>query len=310
MTVPAIGQTSQQAWKPLLSLGMVKLGRRLGVPIDRLVANGTPADQDAALMNIINDGSQRVNDLALQVVTATLDTMVGQTYVNPMGYTHIVPRYWPALAVTRVSLGAFPGQLQDLASLAAVQVQPQRISVPVSPFSPLTSSQGPIQFGAVAAPMNGAWYEMDVVNGYPHAFLTAPADAGATSIDLDDTTGVIEGRTTLTIYAGRAQFTFTAGAVSNAVNGLGFGPGSVVCPALPYDVTNSEAYPTLVSAMPGALLEAARLVVRSLVKTSSMGNVSATTVTGSAASARDPLGAGDDMAAAEAMIGPYQAVVA
>jgi hypothetical protein len=128
--------------------------------------------------------------------------------------------------------------------------------------------------------------------------------AGATSLPLADTTGIIAGQTQLTIQAGQNRFRFIAGAVSNAVNGLGSGAGNVVCPALPFAVTNDATYPTYVTALPADVIYAAVCATRALIKKSGGGNISAPTTQG--ATSKDPYGANDDMATMYELLDSYQ----
>lgn len=302
MTSPAIGVTTTQTVKPIMSLDMFKFQRRHGVDL-RLVPQGSEIDNDAALARIIQQASDWMFGICLQTLNATLDTVRDHVNINRRGEAVVYPRYRPVIAVTEILMGGDVANLAALSSLANVDVQESSFTVPTGPSLPVMSSAGPLQFGPVVAPLDRALVQYTYVNGYPHAFLTAPAEAGATSIALDDTTGIIEGNTWLTIYAGRSQFRFLAGAVSNAVNGLGFGAGSVTCPALPYAVTNRADYPTLVSAMPGNALTAGELAIRSIIKSSSAGNISAPTAAGGTPQRNpDPLGAGADLAAAEKML--------
>jgi hypothetical protein len=310
VTAPAIGATSQQQTKPYFSLGEFQANRRRGVDTSRLVqGGGAVTDNDAALMQILWNASQRANDLCFQVLHATADTIVDQVRVDSSGYARIHPRYTPIIALTAFSIGSGPQNLAALSSLAGVGVKLNSFDVPVGLTVPLMSSQGPIQFGSVAAPMDGAWARYTYVNGYPHCFLTAAADAGDT-IEVDDTTGMIAGRTVLTVYAGRNRHTSIVSAVSTATDGLGYGPGTVTLSTpLPYAVTNSDTYPTMVSALPGSFLDAVALIARAEIKQSSTGNISASTSSGGAQRQRDPLGAGDDMAKAEAILANYAAVI-
>lgn len=303
VTAPAIGLTSTQNVKPIMSLDMFKFQRRRGVSLD-LVPGGIETENDAALAQIIQQASDWMYGICLQALNATTDTVRDTVNIGRDGYARIFPRYRPVVAVTAVSFGSDVEGLSPLSSLAGVDVQTDGFAVPVSGTGGYTwTSQGPLQFGTVAAPAFAALVQYTYVNGYPHTWLTAPAVAGATQIAVDDTTGIVEGNTWLTIYAGASQFRFLAGAVSNAVNGLGTGPGNVVCPALPYPVANSDAYPTFVSAMPGNAIEAGALAVRSIIKSSSAGNVAAgATAKSGGRLERDPLGAGADLAAAERLL--------
>ena len=300
---PAIGLTTTQNVKPIMSVDMFKFQRRRGVSLD-LVPGGIETENDAALAQIIQAATDWMFGICLQTLAATTDTVRDTVNVGRDGYARIFPRYRPVIAVTDVQFGSDVEGLSPLSSLANIDVQTDGFAVPVSGTGGYTwTSQGPLQFGTVTAPMYQALVQYTYVNGYPHTWLTAAAAQGATSIALDDTTGIVEGNTWLTIYAGANQFRFLAGAVSNAVNGLGTGPGSVVCPALPYAVANTGAYPTFVSAMPGNAIEAGALAVRSFIKSASVGNVSAgATAKAGGQLARDPLGAGADLVAAEKML--------
>lgn len=306
MTAPAVGVTSTQNAKPLISLDMFKFWRQAGVSL-KLVPNGTDADNDAALWQIIcnaSDWAHGVNGLCLQALNATVDTVRDHVNVNRRGQAVIHPRYRPVLAVTAVSIGSSPQTLQALSSLSGVDVQENSFSVPIGPTFPYMSSQGPLQFAGVSAPMDQALVQYSYVNGWPVTWLTDSVAAGALEIPVDDTTGIVEGVTHLTIYAGPRSFRFLAGAVSGSSGGIGLGgAGTVVCPALPFAVPNRAAYPTYVSALPGNAQEAVRLAVRSAIKSSSVGNVSSgSTAKGGAQTSKDPLGAGADLLAAEKLL--------
>ncbi len=310
MTAPAIGQTSQQQLKPYLSNDEFSTNRRRGVAVNNLVpGGGSAADQQAALAQILLDASQTANDMIFQVLHATYDTVVDQVRVNRQGAVEVFPRYWPIIALTAFSVGPAPDNLAELSTLTGAGVKLRSFTVPAVPAIPLVSNQGPLQFGSVLAPMDGAWAQYTTVNGFPHCFMTAAAEQGATQISVDDTTGMVAGRSVVTVYAGRNRHVSTVSAVSNAVNGLGTGPGTVtLSTALPYAVPNSERYPTMVSALPGSFLEGVALIARSMIKQTSAGNVSATTTTGSASRASDPLGAGDDMVRAEKLLAQWAAI--
>lgn len=303
VTAPAIGVTSTQNVKPIMSVDMFKFQRRHGVSLN-LVPGGIESENDAALAQIIQQASDWMFGICMQALHATTDTVRDTVNIGRDGYARIFPRYRPVVAVTDVQFGSDVQGLQPLSSLAGIDVQTDGFAVPVSGTGGYTwTSQGPLQFGTVSAPAYQALVQYTYVNGWPHTWLTEAAAAGATQIAVADTTGIVEGNTYLTVYAGAAQFRFLAGAVSNAVNGLGTGPGNVVCPPLPYAVSNSDAYPTFVSAMPGNAIEAGALAVRSIIKSSSVGNVAAgATAKSGAQLARDPLGAGADLVAAEQML--------
>lgn len=314
MTAAAIGLTTIRRSIPLISIDMFKNWRASGVDTSRLVVNGTPADQDAALAQYILSASDWSYGICLQTLAATSDTELKQVWVNRLGFAEIAPRFRPIVGVTEVSLGTAPSQLSPLASLSQVGVEPDRITVPVGPSIPWMSSQGPIQFGAVVGPMDGAWVQYTYVNGFPVTYLADDAESGATSISVEDTTGIVPNRSWLTVYAGARQFRFQVGEVSTAGSvGLGTGPGTVeiLGTPLPWAIRSNAQYPTMVSALPGDAVEAIQLATRGLIKQTQTSSVSAATTTGAQVQ-RDPLGAGDDLARAERMLvsGEYVVPVA
>jgi hypothetical protein len=287
-----VGTTSQRRQTPYITPDMFKYHRRRGVQVDNLVPRGTPDEQDAALAEIIESASVWVDNLLLPLIlAATQDTVLVRANVNRRGEIRLHPRYRPAIALTSVAVGATPNSMQTYNDLTGCAVEPERITIPTQPWG-LTTSAGPLQFGAVTtAPMDQVWVQYTYQNGYPVTLLTAPAAAGATSLPVADTTGIVAGQTQLTIYDLQRRFRFTAGTVSTAASGgVGTGPGTVTCPALPYAIPNSGNYPTMVTGLPPDAIEAVVLVIRAMVKESSPGSEAA---------------AAEDYIEAEATLHPY-----
>jgi hypothetical protein len=302
-TAYAVGQTSTRARWSALSIDMFKAWQSRGVDCSRLVPDGFPADQDAALAQYIAQATDWGYGICAQTLCATMDTVVDQVWINRSGVAEIFPRFRPIIAVTSVATGGTSDSMQTLASLSGVGVKTDSFSVQCYPAL-LTSSQGPIQFGVTAIPMDGAWVEYTYVNGYPVTYLAEPVAAGDNSIQVTDTTGIVPGRTKLTIYAGQRQLNFTAGAVSTAgSSGLGTGPGTVELLGIvaPFEIGSRSDYPTMVSALPGDAIEAHMYAVRALIKSAQNSSISAATASGGQTVA-DPLGAGDDFARAERML--------
>ena len=303
----AIGPTTPYRLTSYLSLDMLKYHRRRGVRYEDLAPQGSPADQDAAVAALIETASARADSILLQTLAATLDTVLDTVNINRRGRAVIHPRYRPIVGVTSIAIGAAPDMLRTLASLSGVGVETDSFSVPVGPAIPFNTSQGPLQFSGVGAPMDQAWIQYTYCNGFPVTVLTAAATQGATSLSVADTTGIIQGKTWMTIYAGRNRFRFLAGAVSTAPQAgyIGTGAGTVGCAALPFAVPNNSLYPTMVSAMPSDAIEAVTLLCRGLTKQSSTGNTSGATSTGNRRQS-DPLAAGDDFALAEELLSSYR----
>lgn len=278
--VSVAAQGSFQRTTPYLTPDVFKNHARAGVQVENLVPKGTPAQQDYALMMVIEEAAGWVDREAEQTFAAHEQIITGQVNVDRKGFVHLYPPHIPVVGLTSFSIGALPSQMSALTSLSGSYVERNVIHVPVYPLASLTSSQGPIQFGGIGTPWDQAFCTYGYVNGYPVTTLTANITAGALSLPVADTTGIVAGKTWLTVYALTGRFSFLAGAVSNAdAGGLGSGPGSVVCTAVPQAISNSSDYPVLVSALPSDLILANVLVTRGLIKAKSGGAVAATSAT-------------------------------
>lgn len=301
-----VGVTPQPRLTPYLSIDMFKNHRRRGVQVDNLVPKGTPAEQDAALAEVIESASAWMDNTILGILAATSDTELRQVNIDRRGYASIHPRFRPIIALTAFQIGSTPNTMQALTDLTGTGVTLNRLAVPTTPLA-LTSSAGPLQFGNVLAPQDQAWCQYTYQNGYPVTSLTAAAAQGATSIAVADTTGIVQGQTYMTIYALQNRIRFLAGAVSTAPGAgqVGTGAGTVGCPALPYAVPNNASYPTMVSALPPDAIEAGVLVTRAIIKETGGGAVVAGNVGRPEPGDKDPYGAGDDYAEAEAFLKPY-----
>lgn len=303
MTTPIVGTTSAPRLTPYISAPMFKYHARRGVALDQLAPRGRPQDQDAALLQYIESAAAYTDSICQQILAATYDTSGGRINVNRDGFVYVHPRYRPVLALTAFSIGATPASMAAYTNLTGVNVQPDYFAVPVGAGAgvlPVNTPQGAIQFGTARVPMDQAWGQWTYVNGFPVTGLTASAAAGDTLLHLADTTGVVPGNTWLTIYAGADRFRFLAGAVSTAgPAGIGTGPGTVVCPALPQAVSNVGPQAVMVSALPSDVIEANVLITRALIKDSP---------TYKQSKSEEP-GAGDDMVDAVAMLRPYVAPI-
>lgn len=297
MVTSIVGVTSTPRQTPYITVDMFKTHARAGVQVENLVPKGQPADQEAALARYIESASSWMDDHAEMTFVATMDTVVQQVNVDRSGFVEIHPRFIPCIGLTAFAIGSLPSNMGSLTSLSGAVVTERALHVPVYPLAALTSSQGPIQFGGVNAPWDEAWCQYTYVNGYPVTTLTASVAQGATSISVADTTGIVARRTWLTAYSGKTRYNFLAGTVSTAdAGGLGSGPGTVGCAAVPAAINNPDI-PVMVSALPSSLIEACVLVTRAMIKQKGGGAVAATSAnTRSAKEGKQ--NAGDDFAEA------------
>lgn len=302
MTAPVIGQTSTPRLTAYISVDMFKNNGRRGVSVDQLVPKGRAADQDAALEQYIESASAWIDSFCQQIQVATYDTQVRRVNVNRKGFVEIHTRYTPIIAVTAVSLGSTPALMTALSSLAGVGIEPSSFYVPATTGNlPANTPQGPIQFGnSGIGQQDQAWAKFTYVNGYPVTTLTQPATVGDVVLNVLDTTGVVNGNTWLTVFAGAKRFHFLAGAVSTAgVNGIGTGPGTVACPAVPLSIPIAGPTATLVSALPQDFIDAAVIVTRAMIKE----------MVPAASAGKDSPSSGDDLIEAAGMLRAYVAPV-
>jgi hypothetical protein len=302
MVTSVVSSISAQRTTPYITPDMFRTHARAGVQVDNLVPGGKPADNEAALALFIEEASSWVDLMAERTFVSTSDTVQAQVNVDRDGFVEIHPRYTPVIGLTAFSIGATPAQLQPLSTLSGVGwLQDGGFSIPVYPLS-LTSSQGPLQFGGVGCPWDRAWCQYSYQHSWPVTYLSADVAAAATSISVLDTTGIVAGRTWLTIYSGKTRYSFLATSVSTAdAGGLGTGAGTVGCAAVPFAIDNPVTNPVMVSALPSTGIAAAVLATRAFIKQKGAGAVSATNA--SARSSKEGRrNAGDDFAEAWEMV--------
>lgn len=309
---PVVGASSQPRLVPYLSYSMFALDARRGVDIGNLVpGNAPPPDQQAALMQYIEAASAQGDEIMQQTLAATYDTETRQANVGSDWYITIHPRYRPIAAVTDFRYGSTPATLQPLTSLAGTWVERKRFKMPVGPYGgiPVNTPAGPLQFGNPGVPQQRVFCQYTYVNGYPVTYLTASVAAGATQVSVQDTTGIVPGKSWLTVYAGRARYRFLAGALSNSTDGSGIaaGPGNVTITQsgpsqLPaHDITvptmsdpANDARAVMVSAVPADVIEGFVYLTRGLIKDPGAASIIGMT-TPTATLVRDPGGAANDI---------------
>lgn len=266
MTISLVGATSPARTRPYITTDMFKLHTRAGVQVESLAPKGQPADQEAALAEFIWQASGWMDEQAEQILYATVDTWAGTVNVDRQGYADIHPRYRPVIGLTAFSIGPAPDQLAAQDSFTGAMVTENGFMMPTFPGLGTFSSQGPIQFGGIGAPCDQAFCQYSYVHGFPLTYLSLPIMQGATSVTVEDTTGIVAGQTWLNVRAGRSRFQFLATSVSNAdAGGLGNGPGTIGCAPIPMDIPN-PGVPIQVDALPGGLVTACVLATRAHIR--------------------------------------------
>lgn len=223
-----------------------------GVDLAGLVPGANQAQRDAALANLIARASGLINSVCSQNLAATLDTEVGRVKMNRRGEIFIQPHCWPIVEVVSVSVGTMPSNI-TAQNLTELFIDHSSMTLYQTSLG-LTTSVGPLQLGGIS-PSYEAFGQWVYVNGWPCTSLKATAILGATSIQVQDSTGVHVG-TKLVIYDQDNTETVT-------VTAEPLGSQTVAVSAL------AHAHATVgvnVSSLPPAVKEAAIQMTSGLIK--------------------------------------------
>lgn len=312
MTTPLVSRTTARRTVAYMSPDMFKVHARRGVSVESLVPGGSPADQTAALAGYIEEASTWMDSETSGTFVAGLDTYTQRVSVDRYGSVIIRPRYTPLIGLVALSVGNDPGSLEAMTDLRGICTE-DTIQI-TAHHRPLTSSEGPLQFGWGANPWSELYVQPTVMHGFPHTTLTADVAAGASTMSLADVAGIIAGQTQLTVHAGAQRFRFVATSVtpSTGTPGMGsVGPGVVGCPAAPWAIPSlaTSGYPVVVSAITADLILCTTLITRALIKGTAAGSVSAAAASapGTPGGSKGPKNAGDDFATAWGILERYTA---
>lgn len=174
-----------------------------------LVPGASDADRDAELAQIIRRASAMITGEVNQNLAATVDTEIARVPISDNGDLRLHTRSNPIVSVLSVSTGPDPSRLTPVADLSNLVIDPWRITVP------LTSTGSAFNLPSVSyQPGSLVWAQWTYINGYPVTTLTSPVAAGATSLIVGDSTGVVPNVTSLTIEDGKYFESVTPTAVT------------------------------------------------------------------------------------------------
>ena len=253
----AISPISRQMSKPYLSLQEFK-NAPTALDYGNIVAGGSQGAQDAELTNAITRASSWIDQYCNQIIGATVDTEQQRTRLRPDGTIRLHPKYFPIVALTALSYGFTPlNSDQNVAADCSVAwLEEQEIIFPYAQLSNSWSSQGALSFGMPSNARAETYVRYSYINGYANALTASSVLAGATTITLDDGTGIVPGEQ-LTIYDGVSTERITVDASyvfdSNTV-------------PLTSPLQYAHAAGISVSALPAAIKEAAILVTSAYLK--------------------------------------------
>lgn len=264
---------------------------------------GNQAAQDAALLEVLKRASSWVDNICKQILQATNNVETKEVTVTRDGRIVIHPNNVPIINLTNFQFRNSPMQSYTVVDLNEIEVYENYFSVyilgmgfllPNLQLQPMYFNySSPFQMQRLTDIPLTAQYTY--TNGFANATLTATADAGATTIQVDNATGFTVGNM-VTIYDGANEENVTVSSVvGNTV--------TLQNPLLFAHNTTGVA----VSALPSSVKEATILLASYLIKERgslalSMGE---TTVTGTTMGYNRP----SDIQIAKEMLKPYVRVV-
>ena len=218
-----------------------------GVNVSQLVPRGTPEQNDDALRIVIERASSYADTFCRQVLAATLDTQSGRYRIQRTGFLQIPAERSPIIAVNSIKVGFTPSSLTDIGTYENVWIDRKVVSFPIQTvkMQPLVNS---------LYTDGRAYAVMTYVNGYANTLTTASATAGATSLTVDSTLGVVPGME-LSIYDPAVTETVTVVSVTD----------TTITIAAPLQFNHATG--VSVSCLPPAVKQAVVLLASALIKT-------------------------------------------
>lgn len=201
---------------------------------------GDPESSEAELFNNLMRASSWADNVCNQPLGATIDSGQEVVTVGRDGKVRIHPRQTPCTMLTSFQYGADPSSMTALTDFTGVWVEPDTLTVPLA-SSGLVSSSGALGFGTGAAGAGDPVYvQYDYASGWPNTTLTAAANAGDTTLQVNIPVGILPAFTLLGIYDG--PFTEMVGVSASYVPGA-----SVVALQTPLQYAHAQYGPAGVS---------------------------------------------------------------
>lgn len=269
MTVSVVNPISSRRTRPYITPDIFRTHARAGVQTNTLVPKGTPADNEAALADFIEQGAAWIDLHAEQTFAASVDRWAGWLDVGGDGMVQIFPRFAPVIGLMSFASGWSADGAVAMTSLAGTTFTENSFTLPAQPGLGRWSSEGMLQFGpAVSWPGGQAYVDYQYQHGYPVTLMTgASVTAGQQVVPVEDTTGFVAGQTYATLRAGQARFRSLVTAVSTAdAGGLGTGPGTItLADPLPATIIN-PSIPVQVDGLLDFIITANVLTTRALIR--------------------------------------------
>jgi hypothetical protein len=155
-----------------------------------LVTGGTNPQQDASLTNLLLEASVWADEKVDMPLGAHVRTERSRLMAGSNGQLRYHPEHAPVIAVTSLAFGATPDTLNAQTDPQVWTESDGRIVVAFSPSS--GAGLGSLQFGSPPAAVEQL-VQWTYVAGFPATQLAEPATAGATTLTVLDTTGILAG---------------------------------------------------------------------------------------------------------------------
>jgi hypothetical protein len=249
------GNTTQLLTVPYLTLDEYKAAPT-AIDLDNLVFDSQDPDvQDNELRNVIARASSWMDTYCNQVLGATVETEQQRSRYSTDGSIRFHPRFSPIVALLDFNYG-YPTNMASLGDCSIAWIEDQEIIIPNAQLGTWTS-QGPLSFGSFnGGPGNQLFLNYTYVAGYTNTTVAVASAIGATSLTVENGTGIIAGQM-LTLYDGMNTELVTVASTYTF--------GSTTVP-ITRPLVNAHAVGSSLSALPPAIKEAAILVTTAMLK--------------------------------------------
>jgi len=267
------------------------------IDYDNLVVGGTSAQQDAELLTNIARASSWIDIYCNQPLLAQNFVEQQRTRITPEGYLVISPEYNNLVAVTSLSYGVTPTTLTSVTTqgLTSIWFEKAQFIYPMSQVALTYSSVGPLSFGFPPSTRSRIYANYTYVAGFCNGLIST-ATQGQSTLTMIDPTGLTAG-SYLTIWDGANTETVTV--ASTYV----FGSSTVpLTTALKFTHASGVAIGT----MPGAIKEAAILMVNEFLKVRGDNSLTMSITTRATGGPDTKKLIGSDMALAKELLSPFR----
>jgi hypothetical protein len=267
------------------------------IDYDNLVVGGTSAQQDAELTNNIARASSWIDIFCNQPLIAQNFVEQQRTRITPEGYLIISPEYNNLVAVTSLNYGVTPTNMTAVTSAGLTQIwfEKAQFIYPLSELGTTYSSVGPLSFGFPPSTRSRIYANYIYVAGFCNGLISS-ATAGQTTLTMIDPTGLVAG-SYLTIWDGVNSETVTVAST--------YVFGSTTVP-LTSALKFTHASGVAIGTMPGAIKEAAILMVNEFLKVRGDNSLTMSITTRATGGPDTKKLIGSDMALAKELLSPFR----